>query len=85
MVTCRWYCSLAYFPGDDVFLNFLMLIIISVLANLKHDRATKLVWDPSGRYLASATIPHLRNINARGQPDDGITFYTFQGTLFISI
>jgi translation initiation factor 3 subunit B len=73
--------SLAYFPGDACVFELFDVDNNSVLANRKHDRATKLVWDPSGRYLASATITELRNINARGQPDDGINFYTFQGTI----
>jgi translation initiation factor 3 subunit B len=50
------------------------------LATRRHDRGNKLVWDPTGRYIASCTIIPLRNANARGQTDDGFNLYTFQGT-----
>ncbi len=73
--------SLAYFPGDACVFELFDVDANAVLASRKHDRGTKFVWDPTGRYVASATITELRNINARGQPDDGVNFYTFQGTL----
>lgn len=73
--------SLAYYPPDGAVFELFDVDSNTVLAKRNHERSTKLYWDPSGRYLASCTITELRNINARGQPDDGINFYTFQGTL----
>jgi translation initiation factor 3 subunit B len=73
--------SLAYFPPDGCVFELFDVDNNSVLAKRNHERSTKLYWDPSGRYLASCTVTELRNINARGQPDDGINFYTFQGTV----
>jgi translation initiation factor 3 subunit B len=52
-----------------------------VLASRRHDRANKIAWDPSGRFLATSTITELRNAHVRGRPDDGVNFYNFQGTL----
>jgi translation initiation factor 3 subunit B len=50
------------------------------LATRKHDRGNKLMWDPTGRYIASCTLTPLRNAAARAQADDGFNLYTFQGT-----
>lgn len=47
----------------------------------QHDRCTRLSWDPSGRYIATATVTELRNINSRGHIDDGVNFFHFQGHL----
>ena len=50
------------------------------LGTKKHDRGNRLVWDPSGRILASCTISNIRS-KTRAMPDDGYNLYTFQGTL----
>ena len=54
----------------------------SQLASRRHDRGKCLMWDPSGRMVASATLSDLNNESAKftkGYADDGINFYTFQG------
>jgi translation initiation factor 3 subunit B len=55
------------------------------LASRRHDRGNRLVWDPSGRYIASCTITPLRAAAARGQPDDGFVVYTFQGNMLCQV
>ncbi|CAE7402566.1 eIF3b, partial [Symbiodinium microadriaticum] len=50
------------------------------LASRRHDRCNRIVWDPSGRILATATTTPIRQTVVRGQPDDGYNLYTFQGT-----
>ena len=55
------------------------------LATRKHDRGNRLVWDPSGRMIASCTITDLRQAGARGHAEDGFVLYTFQGNLIQSI
>merc|ERR1711871_360679 len=56
----------------------------SSLGIKKHDRGNRLVWDPSGRILASCTISSLRT-RTRPNPDDGYNLYTFQGNLISSV
>eukprot|EP01039_Chlorochromonas_danica_P005554 gene5554-6116_t len=73
--------ALAYFASDSCPFELLDVDNNVILANRRHDRCTKLLWDPSGRYLASCTITDLRNVNVKGNPDDGVNFYTFQGIL----
>lgn len=51
-----------------------------VMATRRHDRANRLLWDPSGRMLASCTITSMRATNQRPSPDDGYHLWTFQGT-----
>ena len=51
------------------------------LASRRHDRGNRLVWDPSGRILASSTITDMKNAKARGNAGDGMIFYTFQGNV----
>lgn len=48
------------------------------VATRRHDKCKRVVWDPSGRVLASCTI---RNINdpSRSTLDDGYHLFTFQG------
>lgn len=56
------------------------------MATRKHDRCTRLAWDPSGRIIASATITELRQgANVRGQSEDGYNLYTFQGTPIVQV
>lgn len=55
------------------------------LASRKHDRGNRLVWDPSGRMIASCTITDLRHASARGHAEDGFVLYTFQGNLIQSV
>lgn len=54
------------------------------LGTKKHDRGNRLVWDPSGRIIASCTISNIR-AKTRAIPDDGYNLYTFQGTLISSV
>ena len=56
------------------------------MATRKHDRCTRISWDPSGRIIATATVTDLRQgSNVRGQSDDGYNFYTFQGTPIVQV
>ena len=56
------------------------------MATRKHDRCTRLTWDPSGRILATATVIELRQgVNVRGQSEDGYNLYTFQGTPIVQV
>merc|ERR1712196_725465 len=55
------------------------------LATRRHDRGNRLVWDPSGRILASCTITDLKNASARGQASDGYILYTFQGNVLCNV
>lgn len=53
------------------------------LAQRKHERGNKLVWDPSGRILASATISPIPKSRQTVRPvaDDGFNLYSFQGSV----
>ena len=55
------------------------------LAQRKHERANRLVWDPSGRIVASCTISDMRHDRARGHAEDGFVLYSFQGNPIISV
>jgi translation initiation factor 3 subunit B len=54
-------------------------------AQRRHDRGTKLLWDPSGRTIASCTLTPLRQTAVKGQPDDGYNIYSFQGTIISQV
>eukprot|EP01038_Epipyxis_sp_PR26KG_P010302 gene10302-13848_t len=76
--------AIAYFAPDScIFELYDVENNVSLTPNggKRHDRCTKLYWDPSGRYIVSATVIDLRNSNAKGNPEDGFNIYTFQGTL----
>jgi len=74
--------ALAMFaPGDTCMFDLLDIETNTVMASRRHDRCNRLLWDPSGRYLASCTTTELRNINAKGHVEDGFNIYTFQGGL----
>jgi translation initiation factor 3 subunit B len=56
------------------------------MATRKHDRCTRLSWDPSGRMIATATVIELRpGANVRGQSEDGFNLYTFQGNPIVQV
>jgi translation initiation factor 3 subunit B len=71
---------LAYVQSDCALFDFYDVDNNLTFASRKHDRGNRLVWDPSGRLLATATIIPLRQSAVRGLPDDGYNLYTFQGT-----
>lgn len=73
--------ALAYFAPDACLFELLDVDNNVTLATRRHDRCAKLQWDPSGRYVATCTITDLRNAHAKGNMDDGVNFYTFQGNL----
>jgi translation initiation factor 3 subunit B len=73
--------SIAYFATETCLFELFDVDNNTSFASRKHDRCTKLLWDPSGRYLASCTVTALRNAHAKGNPDDGVQFFTFQGNL----
>ena len=56
-----------------------------MLATRRHDRGNRLVWDPSGRVIASCTITDLKHAAARGHATDGYVLYTFQGNLLANV
>ena len=72
--------ALTYYAPDSCIFELHDVDSNVSLATRRHDRGSRLVWDPSGRYIASCTITPLRNAAARGQVDDGFNLYTFQGT-----
>ena len=56
------------------------------MATRKHERCTRISWDPSGRIIATATVTELRpGANVRGQSEDGYNLYTFQGTPIVQV
>jgi len=55
------------------------------LAVRRHDRSNRLVWDPSGRVIASCTLSEFRNAASRPNPEDGINIYSFQGNVVSQI
>jgi translation initiation factor 3 subunit B len=74
--------ALAYFAPDTCIFDLHDVESNTVLASgLRHDRCSRLLWDPSGRYIVSCTITDLRNSNAKGHFEDGFNMYTFQGKL----
>ncbi len=73
--------ALAYFASDACVFDLHDVENNVCLATRRHDRCTRLFWDPSGRFIASATVTDLRNISGKGNVDDGVNIYTFQGTL----
>jgi translation initiation factor 3 subunit B len=74
------FVALAYFVSDSCIFELHDVANKVKLATRKHDRCNRLLWDPSGRVIASCTITSLQQKAARGQSDDGFNLYTFQGT-----
>jgi translation initiation factor 3 subunit B len=74
--------ALAYFAPDTCIFDLHDVESNTVLASqLRHDRCSRIYWDPSGRFLATCTITDLRNASARANFEDGFNIYTFQGKL----
>jgi translation initiation factor 3 subunit B len=73
--------ALAMFAPDACIFELLDVDNNVSLATRRHDRCNKLLWDPSGRIIASCTTTNLRNAAAKGHPDDGFNIYTFQGAV----
>ena len=72
--------ALAYYAPDSCVFELHDVENNVSLATRRHDRGNKLMWDPTGRYIASCTLTPLRNSAARAIADDGFNLYTFQGT-----
>lgn len=77
------FVALAYFASDACIFELHDVENKVKLATRRHDRCNRLLWDPSGRVIASCTITSLQQKQARGQADDGFNLYTFQGTPII--
>eukprot|EP00428_Durinskia_dybowskii_P071191 CAMPEP_0170401292 /NCGR_PEP_ID=MMETSP0117_2-20130122/24947_1 /TAXON_ID=400756 /ORGANISM="Durinskia baltica, Strain CSIRO CS-38" /LENGTH=772 /DNA_ID=CAMNT_0010658085 /DNA_START=24 /DNA_END=2342 /DNA_ORIENTATION=- len=74
--------ALPYFASDTCIFDLHDVENNIVLASqLRHDRCSRMYWDPSGRFLATCTITDLRNASARANFEDGFNIYTFQGKL----
>ena len=71
--------ALAYYAPDSCVFELHDVENNMSLATRRHDRGNKLMWDPTGRYIASCTLTPLRNMNVRANADDGFNLYTFQG------
>ena len=71
--------ALAFYASDTCMFELHDVDNNQNLASRRHDRGNRLVWDPSGRILASCTITDIKNANMRGHPSDGYIMYTFQG------
>ena len=78
--------ALAYFPGsqDSVVFDLHDVDNNLKLASRRHERSTKLSWDPSGRMIASSTLTQLRK-KSRGNPDDGFNLYSFKGNVIAQV
>lgn len=79
--------ALAQFASDACMFDLHDVENNVALASRRHDRGNRLVWDPSGRYIASCTIIPLRGsgLAARAIADDGFNIYTFQGSLISQV
>lgn len=76
---------LAHFTSEACNFQFHDVDANLKLANKSHPRCNRLYWDPSGRLLVSCTITELRNINVRGNPEDGFNIYSFQGVQLVQV
>mmetsp|Transcript_20849 Transcript_20849/g.35345 ORF Transcript_20849/g.35345 Transcript_20849/m.35345 type:complete len:781 (+) Transcript_20849:34-2376(+) len=78
--------ALAYFAPDACIFDLHDVDTNTALATgLRHDRCSRLYWDPSGRFLVSCTITDLRNAGAKANFEDGFNVYTFQGKLLVRV
>jgi translation initiation factor 3 subunit B len=77
--------ALAYYAPDACLFELHDVENNNSLASRRHDRGNRLVWDPSGRFIASCTITPLRGAGSRPNPEDGINVYTFQGAPVVQI
>jgi translation initiation factor 3 subunit B len=77
--------ALAYFASDSCIFDLHDVDNNIALSTRRHDRCTRLYWDPSGRFIASCTITELRNSTAKGHFEDGFNIYTFQGNLLCQV
>jgi hypothetical protein len=78
--------ALAYFAPDCCIFDLHDVESNTQLAEkLRHDRCSRLYWDPSGRFIASCTITDLRNSAAKANFEDGFNVYTFQGKLLSKV
>jgi translation initiation factor 3 subunit B len=79
-------CAIVFYAPDVCTFHLYDVENNVLLATRKHDRGNRLVWDPSGRLVASCTISALKQDRVvRGHPDDGFILYTFQGNLVAQI
>jgi translation initiation factor 3 subunit B len=74
-----------YFQSDNCFFNLYDLDSTSSLANRRHERCSRLVWDPSGRTLATFYATPIRQQHVRGQAEDGFMLWSFQGALLNTV
>ena len=65
--------ALAMFAPDTCMFDLLDIDTNAIMASRRHDRCNRLLWDPSGRYLATCTVTDLRNANAKVSVDFVIT------------
>ena len=77
--------ALAYFAPDACIFDLHDVESNTTMATRRHDRCSRLYWDPSGRYIVSCTITDLRNAGAKAHFDDGFNLYSFQGTLISQV
>jgi len=76
--------ALAYFASDSCLFELYDIENNQSYNQRKHERGNRLVWDPSGRILASCTISTLRHVT-RAVSDDGYNLYTFQGQIISQV
>lgn len=76
------FVALAYFATDGCGFELIDVDTGNTMASRHHERGNKLCWDPSGRFITTATITELRNAYSVGHSEDGVNFYHFQGNLF---
>ena len=59
-------CALVFYAPDTCMFDIHDAESQAMLATRRHDRGNRLVWDPSGRIIASCTITDLKHASARG-------------------
>ena len=78
-------CALVFYAPDTCMFDIHDAENQITLATRRHDRGNRLVWDPSGRVIASCTITDLKHASARGHVTDGYILYSFQGNVLCNV
>lgn len=78
-------CALVFYAPDTCMFDLHDAENNVMLATRRHDRGNRLVWDPSGRVIASCTITDMKHAAARGHATDGYVLYSFQGNVLANV
>jgi translation initiation factor 3 subunit B len=77
--------ALVLFQSDNCFFNLFDVDSLTSLAVRRHERCTRLLWDPSGRTLATFYTTPIRQSHVRAQAEDGYNIWSFQGALICAV